>query len=106
MVVAPILADIDARRPTISRTAGLLLLIACALQSATALAADEHRCGTVKFRIRCSDAAANNLPGDGTLEVDLPSGGVANVFYWGPRQRQPSTSGVPHQRARQRHPAV
>jgi hypothetical protein len=70
------------RQPSITRTAAALLVVGCVLQAVPAGAADEQEWGTVKFRIRCPDAAANNLPGDGSLEVDLPTGGVANVFFW------------------------
>jgi len=59
-----------------------LLLGLSVILSAAPVTADATEWGTVKFRIRCPDAAAGNLPNDGSLEVDLPTGGVAGVVYW------------------------
>jgi hypothetical protein len=49
---------------------------------APSLAAADNEWGTVRFRVRCPDAAANNLPNDGSLKVDVTDGAVANVVFW------------------------
>jgi hypothetical protein len=49
---------------------------------ASPVAADDDQWGTVRFRIRCPDVAAKNLPADGSLEVDLKTGALANAMIW------------------------